>query len=136
MHFQNSYLLFLKSKYRIYWYIFTYRCFSSWSYVCQLHLQNNLKICILAYLIIFWSFSKHSYEFWIIFVPSIFVKKYPLIFLWYFRYIRKIEVSTYSWLPIFSSLTSRTNLLFEENKFFEMFNHWDLCLVFPLLCMV
>ena len=49
-------------------------------------------------------FSKHSHQFWIIFVTPIFDEKYPPIFLRYFLYIRKIQVLIYPYLPIFQSL--------------------------------
>ena len=59
---------------------------------------------ILAYFYHSLDFSKHSHQFWIIFVSSIFDEKYPPIFLRYFRYIRKIQVPIYPYLPIFQSL--------------------------------
>ena len=80
------------------------QCFSSSSCLCQLHLQNNFKMCIFTYFIIFFEFFKYSYEFWINIILPTFVKKYPSIFLRYFWYIHKIKIPIYSWLSIFSSL--------------------------------
>ena len=64
----------------------------------------TLTCVFLLILSIFFSFSKHSHEFWIIFTLPIFVSKYPLIFLQYFQYIHKIQVSIYSCLLIFQTL--------------------------------
>ena len=61
---------------------------------------------ILAYFYHSLDFFKHSHQFWIIFVSPIFVEKYPPIFLRYLRYIRKIQVPIYLYLPIFQSLTT------------------------------
>ena len=70
---------------------------------------------ILAYFYHSLDFSKHSHQFWIIFVSSIFDEKYPPIFLRYFRYIRKIQVPIYPYLPIFQSLAA-VRFLFWYNK--------------------
>ena len=77
----------------------------NYSYIYQIIQQNNFKMPFILLITFVWIFF--FLYFWVLinFMPiKIFFLKYSSICLQYFKYICKIEVSLYLWLPIFSSL--------------------------------